>query len=249
MQIIVLWEGREDPIVLELPEDADFTLFAQLLMAESGNRLDNSHIIETDNQIQLKPTPQPLIYQGISDGSTLFVKRSHNNRAQQQQPQQSLPTPTAAPPVAPPAQQQPPQEQPQQQTPGGGGRQVTLYDIPADVTPEQLLELSRSNPNLLREIQGNDKELGDVLSRGDLVALRVLMMKRFMDRHKQEFQRQQEMMEIERDPMNPELQKKIEEEVKSLSSPLLLSPLLTYLLLSSPPLPSPFPSLPFLYLP
>lgn len=77
------------------------------------------------------------------------------------------------------------------------------------------MELSNANPNLLRQVQANDTELGQVLASRDIGALRILMMKRFMDRHKQEFQKQQELLEYERDPMNPEYQKKIEEEVRA----------------------------------
>ena len=205
MQLIVLWEGIEDPIVIFVPDDADLALFAQLLMAETGKRLEAHNLIEFEGQ--QVTGGHPLVYQGIVDGSTLFVKGAPKvsavHPASPVRPQQPLAQQSPAPaPV-----QSVPTPQP--------NRNVTLYDIPADVTPEQLMELSNANPNLLRQVQANDTELGQVLASRDIGALRILMMKRFMDRHKQEFQKQQELLEYERDPMNPEYQKKIEEEVRA----------------------------------
>lgn len=209
MQIIVLWEGSEDLIVLEVPEEADINLFAQLLMAEAQRSVEN-HYFEVEG-VRLGGH-QPLLYQGVVDGATVFVKRVPNTAI-------SSPAPAAPRPVASPAPVTssipvPNTTAPSQAATIGSSSNVSLYDLPANITPDQLLLLSQQNPRLLQQIQSNDAELGGVLASQDIVKVRTLMMKRFMNRHKQEYVRQQEMIELERDPMNPELQKKIEEEVR-----------------------------------
>jgi hypothetical protein len=91
---------------------------------------------------------------------------------------------------------------------------MTLDDIPADVTPEGLLQLMQGNPHLLVHLKSQDPELGGLLEAGDVAPLRMLMMKRFMSRHKQVYARQREMDEIDADPMNEANQRKIEEAIR-----------------------------------
>eukprot|EP00599_Poterioochromonas_sp_BG-1_P011636 CAMPEP_0173156056 /NCGR_PEP_ID=MMETSP1105-20130129/14518_1 /TAXON_ID=2985 /ORGANISM="Ochromonas sp., Strain BG-1" /LENGTH=363 /DNA_ID=CAMNT_0014072689 /DNA_START=25 /DNA_END=1113 /DNA_ORIENTATION=+ len=207
MQIIVLWEGYEDPIVVDVPEDADINLFAQLVMVEA-RRSVQGHYFEVEG-VRLGLN-QPLLYQGVVDGSTVFVKKVTDVPAS--------PAPAASRPVASPApvttSLPTPTRPVESQATIGSSSNVSLYDLPANITPDQLLLLSQQNPRLLQQIQSNDEELGGVLASQDIVKVRTLMMKRFMNRHKQEYQRQQDLMELERNPMNPELQKKIEEEIQ-----------------------------------
>lgn len=66
----------------------------------------------------------------------------------------------------------------------------------------------------MEQFQHHDPELAAVLSAGDIVALRTFMMKRFMSKHKEGFQKQQELAAIEADPMNEENQKKIEDAIR-----------------------------------
>jgi hypothetical protein len=213
MQLIVLWEGIEDPIVVFVPEDSDVSLFAQLVMAETGRRLEKSHVIEFEGQPVVGG--HPLIHQGIMDGSTIFIRNNVSTKSSSAAP--AVPPSPVVPfsPVGPvPTQSSiPPSSTSQQQQPPATNRNVSLYDIPADVTPEQLLELSKANPQLLLQIQNNDPELGQVLASQNIGDLKFFMMKRFMNKHKQKYEKEQEIMEMERDPMNPEYQKKIEEEV------------------------------------
>jgi hypothetical protein len=245
MQIIILWEGYEDPVVLEVPEDCDTELFVQLLVAETGRKIDN-HFLEFEGQ--RLALGHPLIYQGVLDGSTIFVKpalSSASSSAKQSTPSQPIhpSVPTNIHPSVHPASHSSSSPVPSSTPsgppaasgtlslpvslvlipllsfsfPAGNNRNMTIYDLPANVTPEQLMDFAQPDSQLLKQIQANDTELAAPLTSRDLPKLRMLMMKRFMNRHKEEYTRQQEFMELEKDPMNPELQKRIEEEVKSLS--------------------------------
>jgi DNA damage-inducible protein 1 len=91
---------------------------------------------------------------------------------------------------------------------------VSIDDIPGDVTPEALLSLVQGHPHLLIQLKSQDSELGAILESGDLGALRMLMMKRFMSRHKAVYSREREMEAIEADPMNEANQRKIEDQIR-----------------------------------
>ena len=91
---------------------------------------------------------------------------------------------------------------------------ISIHDIPGDVAPDQLLALVSENPQLLDQFLRHDPDLGKVLTDGDVGALRLFMMKRFMSKHKVVYEREKEMAAIESDPMNAENQRKIEEAIR-----------------------------------
>ena len=86
--------------------------------------------------------------------------------------------------------------------------------IPKNPTPEALIEFSKSHPHLIDEIAETDQALGSAIKAGDLSKLRTMMMMRHLKSHEQGFKRQQEQMEIQRDPDNPEHQRKIAESIR-----------------------------------
>jgi DNA damage-inducible protein 1 len=86
--------------------------------------------------------------------------------------------------------------------------------IRKDPTPEELIEYSKSQPHLIDEIAEDDPTFGAAIRAGDVGKLRALMMMRHLKNHEQGFKRQQEQMEIERDPDNPEHQRKIAEAIR-----------------------------------
>eukprot|EP01031_Cornospumella_fuschlensis_P024396 gene24396-29492_t len=90
----------------------------------------------------------------------------------------------------------------------------SIYEIPANTPPDQLMSLTRQHPELLRQFLQHDPELGSILQSEDLSKLRLFLMKRFMQGHKAEYAKQQDLKALEADPMNPELQKKIEEQIR-----------------------------------
>jgi hypothetical protein len=89
----------------------------------------------------------------------------------------------------------------------------SIYELPVNTPPEKLLELTIAHPELLRQFRDNDPELGELLGTQDLAKIRMFLMKRFMNHHQQEYSKEQDIRALEADPMNPELQKKIEEAV------------------------------------
>jgi hypothetical protein len=91
--------------------------------------------------------------------------------------------------------------------------QMSIFDVPHDITPEALLTVVASNPHLLSQYQHSDPELALCLSTNNLPNLRGLFMKRHMARHKQMFEQRRNIQTLDEDPMNPDVQKKIEEAV------------------------------------
>ena len=86
--------------------------------------------------------------------------------------------------------------------------------IPKDATPEVLIEFSKSHPQLIAEIADSDPAFGAAITAGDVGKLRALMMMRHLKNHEQGFKRQQEQIAIEKDPDNPEHQRKIAEAIR-----------------------------------
>jgi hypothetical protein len=196
MQIIVFEDATDTVVVVvEVPNDADVALLLQLIAAETGRNILGTHYIEHDGH-PLLSLELTLMQVGLVDGSSVLLKRRSTP------PSSSSITSASSAPVAVAT------NSPQR-------RQLSFYDIPADIKPEELLELTKSHPHLVSQFQAQDSELGDCLAAQDLAKLRGLMMKRFMSRHKQDFEKKQEIIALEADPSNPELQKKIEERVSS----------------------------------
>lgn len=183
MQLIVFRHDSEDLVAIEVPDEADSDLLYQLLAAETGKQFRDEYV-EFEGQ-PVRPG-QSLMQLGILDGSTLFIKRIEALQA---------PSASANPSVSP------------------AKATMSLRDIPANIKPDELLQLCINNPHIQTQLNASDPELGAILAARDIGKLRTIMMKRYMARHKQEHDRQLEQRQMEEDPMNPEVQKKIEEQV------------------------------------
>ena len=196
MQLVILIDDNGDsnapPLVLDVPHDADTDLLMQLIHAELGQSMLSQRrrvILESEGVIL---NAGLLVNFGIVDGSTITLR------------------------YAPSASTQIPANSSLTSSSGiNNSSGMSIYNIPADITPESLLSLVQSNPSLLQQFRSNDPDLGAVLATGDLSKVRSLMMKRFMERHKDGYTKQQELAALAADPMNPELQRKIEERVRT----------------------------------
>jgi DNA damage-inducible protein 1 len=93
-------------------------------------------------------------------------------------------------------------------------RGYTQQRIDPNITPEALIELARTTPQLLQDISDSDPEYGAAIREADVGKVRTIMMKRILKRHEQGFKRDQEQMQIERDPDNPEHQRKMLEAIR-----------------------------------
>ena len=89
-----------------------------------------------------------------------------------------------------------------------------MYDIPQNISPADLLQLTINSPQLLEQLRGNDPELAGALSSHDVPTIRMLMMQRYLQKHKIGYKREREMAEIEADPMNEDNQRKIEDAIR-----------------------------------
>lgn len=86
--------------------------------------------------------------------------------------------------------------------------------IPKDATPEVLIGFAKSHPQLIDDIAESDPTFGAAIRAGDVGKLRSLMMMRHLKNHEQGFKRQQEQIAIEKDPDNPDHQRKIAEAIR-----------------------------------
>lgn len=217
MQLIILCSDREDPIVLEVPEDSDVSLVQQLACGEAGLNFAQ-YYLELDG-LPL-PLDANLLSVGVFDGSMLLMKTvsqgaavssssstapSVNSNNLTPQKRAATSTTSATTPSVPAPQAT--------SSSSSSNRSVSLYDIPADIKPDDLMALVHQHAHLLKQFQEQDPELAETLVSKDLPKLRALMMKRFMNKHKMIYQQKQDLMALEQDPMNPDLQKKIEEAV------------------------------------
>ena len=88
-------------------------------------------------------------------------------------------------------------------------------EIPGDVTPENLLAIVDANPNILAQLKSGDTNLYDALLTKDVSKIRLVLMSRFFNRHKRQYEHAKEIQAIEADPMNEEHQRKIEEAIQN----------------------------------
>lgn len=186
MQIIVLTEG--DPISIEIDPEGDTGTLLQLLAAECGKPINEFYIAFEGQRL---PMGMQLVQLGIFDGSVVSqVKIPAVRSAESSAPvHQSA---AAASPAAP---------------------RPSMYDIPANVKPEELLRFCQDNPHVLGQLQHSDPDLTNTIRTNDVTKIRAFMMKRMMQRHKEGYDRQQDMIKLAEDPENPELQRRIEEQV------------------------------------
>ena len=167
MQLILVKYGQEDFNIIDVPDDSDGNLLAQMVVAELALSLD---------QLQLEFEGIPIEHHtlaalGVVDGSTITVKTA------------------------------------------GKKPRMSIYDIPRDIKPEELIELTLTNPQILQQYSAEDPDLGNVLATKDVAKVRMFLMKRHMQQHKVVYTRKEEIKAFEADPDNPELQKKMEERV------------------------------------
>ena len=76
------------------------------------------------------------------------------------------------------------------------------------------MSMVEQHPNILAQLTSEDPELAASLKTNDLVAVRTLMMKRYMKGHMHTFTKQQEMNAMWNDPDNPENQAKMAEMIR-----------------------------------
>jgi DNA damage-inducible protein 1 len=93
-------------------------------------------------------------------------------------------------------------------------KRITIHDIPDDISPSAFIQLTVEDQLLLEQIKSHDSELGNVLESRDESQVRMLLMKRHMNRHAMIYKKRKELEAIEADPMNEENQKKIEEMLR-----------------------------------
>lgn len=185
MQLIIFQEGNDNPVVVNVPDDGDVILLAQMIQLETGIPINQQYL--EFNSVQLMQGR--LVENGIVDGESILLRV---NQPQQQQQQQTSSS---------------------QQPTNNSSVSDADYNISPNITPEALLQLAQTNGRLLRDLKYSDPEMCTVLETGDVLKVRQLMMHRYMRQHKVVFTRQQEYNEMLRDPDNPDLQKKLEEKV------------------------------------
>lgn len=95
----------------------------------------------------------------------------------------------------------------------------SAYDIPANITPDQLLQLCNSNPRYITRLFTHvftrllsmsfisivdqlDPEISAAVKSGNIVNIRTALMARYLKAFKSDYQHQQELAAIEADPMN-----------------------------------------------
>jgi len=86
--------------------------------------------------------------------------------------------------------------------------------IPADVTPERLIEITQMNPQLLLQLASSDPPIADAINHNNLPQLRKLLMSRYLSHHKRIYETQQELRQIEQNPDSSENQIRIAERIQ-----------------------------------
>lgn len=186
MQIIVLTEG--DPIPIEIDPEGDTNTLVQLVAAQTGTPINEFYL---DFEGQRLPGGIQVVQLGIFDGSVVSQVKTPAIRS----------TEFAAPIHQSAA------------TASTSTARASIYDIPANVKPEELLKFCQDNPHVLAQLEHSDRDLANTLKTNDVTKLRAFMMKRMMQRHKEGYDRQQDMIKLAEDPENPELQRRIAEQV------------------------------------
>lgn len=93
-------------------------------------------------------------------------------------------------------------------------RKISMEDIPNNLSPEALIELVHQNPHLLDDFDRVSPDMGRALRARDVSALRMQLMMHQMARHKQVFEKNQEMARIAANPDSAEAQALIEERIR-----------------------------------
>jgi len=194
MQLIVTKFGTESLAVIDLPDDADMEMLAQMIQAELGVPFQHQ-LLECEGVV-LRPGTS-LSSQGIADGCSIVVKEGNPMAVSSDSSSGSTGNGDSA----------------------GIGPIPQLLD-PGTVPPERIIELITQHPEMVARYKALDSELGEVLESGDIGKLRTFVMKRLMSRHKVVYEARQEEIALQTaDPMDPEVQKKIAERVRLFYSP------------------------------
>ena len=131
-----------------------------------------------------------LIHLGIVDGSTLIVREVDRPQpSNEPRPALSMPMPLPT------------------------NEDVSIYTLPPNIQPDQLMQLCSQNSRLLSQFKHSDPELHKHLEAKDISALRMTMMKRYMKGWKVKYEEAQDEKKLLEDPNNPELQKKLQEKI------------------------------------
>ncbi|DAZ93491.1 TPA: hypothetical protein N0F65_007859 [Lagenidium giganteum] len=96
---------------------------------------------------------------------------------------------------------------------------MRLHDIPVrtdspNATPELLLEIMDKNPNLLVELETNNQRLAQALKTKSIAEVRMVLLQIHMEAASRKFNEEQELLKLERNPMDAEAQAKIEEAIR-----------------------------------
>ncbi|KAG7385665.1 cyanamide hydratase [Phytophthora pseudosyringae] len=93
-------------------------------------------------------------------------------------------------------------------------RGMKLHEIPANPTPEVLLDIMDKNPQLLAELQQGNPKLAAALQTKSVSDVRMALMQMHMEAASRKFEEQQEIEALERDPYDAGAQAKIAERIR-----------------------------------
>lgn len=187
--------------VIEVPDDGDLDIFLQVASAETQIPIESLRVDFEGQQVGGVPLTTKLMSFGICDGASLDISA----RVQQQQllhiPSQSQQSSLSSSAVG-------------QGQPAINPNDVSIYTLPDHIlhSPDQLMALCQQSARLLEQLKSHDPELALHLEARDLTKLRGVMMMRAMKGLSVRYTHQQDMKALEKDPDNPELQKKLEEK-------------------------------------
>ncbi|ETM52487.1 hypothetical protein L914_03917 [Phytophthora nicotianae] len=91
---------------------------------------------------------------------------------------------------------------------------MKLHEIPANPTPEILLDIMDKNPQLLAELQQVNPKLATALQTKSVSDVRMALMQMHMEAASRKFEEQQEIEALERNPFDAEAQAKIAERIR-----------------------------------
>lgn len=91
---------------------------------------------------------------------------------------------------------------------------MKLHEIPANPSPEALLDIMEKNPQLLPELQQVNPNLATALQTKNISDVRMALMQMYMKAASQKFEEQQEIEALERNPLDADAQGKIAERIR-----------------------------------
>lgn len=91
---------------------------------------------------------------------------------------------------------------------------VSIYTMPADATPELIIQLCSTHPNLLAQYKSYRPDLHAHIAAGDVGNLRMALMKMRMLQLKEQYDEKQDNIKIAANPDDPEVKSRIAERVR-----------------------------------